>query len=197
MQASTQFNSVRSIALVAALAASTAFAHATSITYTLAGVATNKGTLTGTIDIDTLTKLVTAADITFNYADAGNPVFTDIGTPTVYDGLGQDSISGPSNSPLNDGGQITLYYDIANLGLDSFTICVHSQACGSDFNQASYAQTYSKNNQGGPIFITGGSLANTGDPVPAATPEPSSFLLLGTGILGIAALMARQRFRNA
>jgi hypothetical protein len=94
-------NSVKCLTLAGALAASASFAHATPILFDLTGVNTSAGSLTGTVTIDSITDLVTAADITFNDAAAGNPVFTNIGSPNSYNGLGQDYISGPSNSPLN------------------------------------------------------------------------------------------------
>ena len=94
-------NFVKCFTLAGALAASTGFAHATPILFDLTGVNTSVGSLTGTVTIDSVTDRVTAANIAFNDAAAGDPVFTNIGSPNTYNGLGQDYISGPSNSPLN------------------------------------------------------------------------------------------------
>ena len=168
-------------------------AVADTITYNLTGVTTSAGSLTGTVNIDSVTHLVTGANITFNDAAAGNPVFNNIGSPNTWSDIGQDYISGPSNSPLNYGGQIALYHLTDNLGIGSLSLCTGGAPC----NQSSYAQAYVSSGSGGPFYITAGSL-NPADEMPiAATPEPSSLALLGTGLLALAVAMARVSFRRA
>jgi hypothetical protein len=184
-------NSLKHLALATMLVVSLNSAHATLITYSLLGVSTSAGSLTGTVSIDSITDLVTAANITFNDTAAGSPVFTNIGSPAAYNGLGQDFISGPSNSPLNYGGQIALYYDTANIGIGSLNLCLAAGPCGTSSNRATYAQVYISNSNGGPFYVTGGSL----DPSAAITPEPASLFLLGTGIIGIAVLGRNSFFR--
>jgi hypothetical protein len=183
---------VKYAALSGALAVSIGLAHATPITYDLTGVSTSAGTVTGTVSIDSVTDLVVAADITLNDAALGDPVLTNIGSPATYNGLGQDYISGLSNSPLNYGGQIALYYDTANIGTGDLGICLAVGSCGTESNQTSFVQVYA--NGGGTFNITGGSL----DPEVATSSvvaEPSSLLLLGTGMLFIAGFARQTLFK--
>jgi hypothetical protein len=194
MNSARQLRLIKSL-LLGVLAASSGLAHATSITYDLIGVTTSAGSLTGNVTIDASSHLVTAADITFNDSLVGSPVFTNIGSPATYSGLGQDFISGTSNSSLNSGGQIALYYDTANIGIGDLGICLAVGPCGTQNNDASYAQAYVNNGNGGPFNITAGSLDPESDN-PAVTAEPGSLLLLGTGILSIAVLARTKVFRT-
>ncbi len=180
------------LVLAGAFAASFGLAHASTITYDLIGVTTSAGSLTGSVVIDTITDQITVANITFNDAAIGDPVFTTIASQAVYNGLGQDYISGTSTGPLNYGGQIALYYDTANIGTGDLGICFALGPCGTESNQASYAQAYVSNGLGGPFNITAGSLnmeiaPQTGPQTTgAAVSEPPTLLLLGTGILCVA-----------
>ncbi len=182
--------------MIGALAGSAVFAHASTITYDLIGVTTSVGSLTGDVTIDSVTHLVTSADITLNDPAIGSPVFTNIGSPNTYNGLGQDYISGPSDSPLNWGGQIALYYDTAEIGTGDLDICLASGPCGTENNQGSYVQAYVSNGQGGPFNLIGGSLDPENAQPRAITSEPASLLLLGTGILGLAVVTRAKVFRS-
>jgi hypothetical protein len=187
---------LKSLSLVTVLAACSAFAHASSITFDLVNVTSSAGTLTGTVDIDTVTELVTSANITFNDFAAGSPVFANIGSAVAHNGLGQDHISGLSNSPLNAGGQLDLYFDTSNLGLGNLSICFLGGPCGLNSSPGSAVQAFGPN--GGRYYLTSGELDPTITSSDAApTPEPPSLLLLGTGILGGAVLMARMSGRRA
>jgi hypothetical protein len=191
MNSTRPCNFVKHIILVGLLAVSSSIAHATSITYNLIGVTTSAGTVSGTVAIDSITDLITDANITFNDAAAGNPVFSQITVANAYNGLSQEYISGPSNSPLNYGGQIALYFNTASIGTGNLNLCLYVGSCGIESNQASLVQVYASNGQDGPFDITSGSL----NPASTATPEPSTLFLLGTGILVIAVVTRRKFFK--
>jgi hypothetical protein len=192
---STQY--LKSLSLAAILAVSATFAGASTITYNLVNVNSSAGTLTGTVDIDSVTQLVTAANITLNDAGAGAPVFTTVTGTAAYNGIGHDHISAISNGPLNNGGHIMLFFDTSNLGLGNLSICLDHGTCGLNGSPGSTVQIDGVG--GTPMYLTSGELDPlTGSALnPAPTAEPPSLLLLGTGILAGAMVLARFSGRKA
>ena len=190
---------LKSLSLVALLAVSSAPAQASSISFNLVNVNSTAGTLTGTIDIDTATRLVTAADISMDDPSGGFPIFTTIASTAASNGLTASVISGPSTSPHNSGAQLALYFDDTNLGLGNLSICLIGGSCGLYGSPGSYAQIFLSSSHDGPFYLTSGELNLVTPSTPAAAPtsEPSSLLLLGTGIAGCAAMMARMASRRA
>jgi len=85
------------------------------------------------------------------------------------------------------------------LGVGNLSICLIGGSCGLYGSPGSYAQIFLSSSHDGPFYLTSGELNLVTPSTPAAAPtsEPSSLLLLGTGIAGCAAMMARMASRRA
>jgi hypothetical protein len=174
-------------------------------TYNLTGLSVDGFQLTGTVTLNG-SGIVDAAAIQLQDAALGNPVFTNIsstGGPAGYAPVADYAFLGDPGM-----GQLEIEYLTGLDGAGNVDVCTSSaEDCNS--YQASYMQIYEASSFGyglTPLSGTGELEAAVQNPAPptapessdgssAATPEPTTLALLGTGILGMAAMTHKRKRR--
>ena len=167
-------------------------AHATTIPagiYALANAYVDGYAVKGTVTFDSAGS-ATGANLLLD-----DPAFN---RPGLYT-LSGDSVTAVVNTVVEDyvnlfrnAGQITLYFTSTADANGFFGLCLTYAACASTAGSADpfTLQIYSAPQTGSDVRAGSGNL-------PAAvTPEPSTLVLLGTGVLGLAGVAVRSRRRE-
>lgn len=192
---------MQKISLVAVLAAAltACVARGSTIEYSVSGASTSAGSLTGTVNVHSATGVLSSASLELNDPALSSPGFNRVGSAAAYNGMSQAWISGASSGASNYGGQVALFFDTDNLqGGGPLSLCTSAAACGRQGVEASYVEVYSNRGTVNYDLISGTlareNLSASASAQPAQTAEPSTLILLGSGMIAGMMVWRRKRF---
>jgi len=192
-------------AVLALLCVGTA-AYADTITYGFSNMTLTEnkggtkiyGTVSGTVTIDTTTGQTVSGDFTATYgatSPGGTPAdtytFTDISSITKTEGSTPQYYLTVFEDP-----SIPIYFDLEYTDVGGVITL-----CSRDTNGGTGNGACDQGSTGEQSFLNSNFLGNGDEDVvsgslAAATPEPSSLLLLGSGLLGAAGVARRRLIRS-
>jgi hypothetical protein len=159
--------------LLLTIAAAPMVARADSFTtFDTSGIFQSGGTFSGTFTLDTTNSMITAFDVVLNTDGFNNLTVTERSNYGSHDwALG--------NFQSN---QASFALVVTNSSTDPL-LCTVDSPCSNDSGE-----TY-----GGIAYDGGFNVDNVLSGTPALTPEPSSLVLFGTGLLGLLVVSLRRR----
>lgn len=164
--------------------------------YTLQNASVAGYSLTGTITLDSQGN-VTASNLVYNnpnYRNTDLPYFNQVSSTSTYNGLSQSYLVSSANS-----GQVALFFNTQADASGFFDLCLGNAQCGtaSGTVDPSTLQIYGFYNNASGTSNQGLSATNLSSGylmsgMTAITPEPASFVMLGTGALGAIGLAGKR-----
>jgi hypothetical protein len=162
--------------------------------------------------LDTLTFVNDGSQLTGAIFPVNSAHIPGVGAITFFDGTTSYTFAGATSTEnrfSNDGDNYDIITfentngDILELGVFSDTpstrfdevLCSTANPCTSA-DSSSFISEFIPESGGGPFDVNAGNIILTQGDTVATTPEPSSIVLMGTGILGLAGA-ARRKFVKA